>query len=213
MPPSPAVTYFELLPGFSAFRCEPLKASLSARACGQNHSERRHPACQACPIGQQHAAEHSLTVHQSKPTATCVRCERQPGRRLLEHGICISCYNRQREVIRGRDRKGNMPGLQLFTADLLLTGEAPAHGFALEPLTPGAWLVSCLVRDEAELRRTLLAITASGTAQVLDSSISPLRRLDVTACEHARQGQRSAWNNQRDQNSPRSPADGLHRHP
>ena len=210
MPASPTITYFELLPGFTAFRCEPLRASLSPRACGQNHSDRRHPACHACPIGQRHAAEHSLRVHQSKPATTCARCERLPGRRLLEHGICISCYNRQREVIRGRDRKGNLPGLQLFTADLLLKGEAPAHGFAVEPVAPGAWLVSFLTRDEAELHRTLSAITSNGAAQVLDWSIGPMRRLETIASEHARQGQRSSWNERGDQSTHRNHPHGLH---
>jgi len=175
-----------------------------------NSSDQRHPACQTCPIGQRHAAEHSLRVHQSKPAATCLRCERQPGRRLLEHGICISCYNRQREVIRGRDRKGNVPGLQLFTADLLLKGEAPAHGFAIEPVAPGAWLVSFLVRDETELHRTVSAITTSGAAQVLDTSISALRHLETIASKHARQGQRTSWNKQDDQPTRRSHTNGLH---
>ena len=206
MPASPTITYFELLPGFTAFRCEPLRASLSPRACGQNHNDQRHPACQACPIGQRHAAEHSLKVHQSKPATTCVRCERQPGRRLLEHGICISCYNRQREVIRGRDRKGNVPGLQLFTGDLLLKGEAPAHGFAVEPVAPGAWLVSFRTRDEAELLRTVSTITAISAAQVIDWSISPMRHLETIPSEHSRQGQRSSWNEQ-DDSAPRASRD------
>ena len=213
MPASPTITYFELLPGFTAFRCEPLRASLSPRACGQNHNDQRHPACQACPIGQRHAAEHSLKVHQSKPATTCVRCERQPGRRLLEHGICISCYNRQREVIRGRDRKGNVPGLQLFTGDLLLKGEAPAHGFAVEPVAPGAWLVSFRTRDEAELLRTVSTITAISAAQVIDWSISPMRHLETIPSEHSRQGQRSSWNERGDHPPHRNHPHELHPHP
>lgn len=214
MPASPTITYFELLPGFTAFRCEPLRASLSPRACGQNHNDQRHPACQACPIGQRHAAEHSLKVHQSKPATTCVRCERQPGRRLLEHGICISCYNRQREVIRGRDRKGNVPGLTLHVADLLIRGVPPAHGFALEHIQDDYWLVSCLVADSAELERTLPLILASGTAQVLDSSIGPLRRLHVITKATNSRSENHAWRPPSDQqqHTPRSHSHELHPH-
>ena len=212
MPASPTITYFELLPGFTAFRCEPLRASLSPRACGQNHNDQRHPACQACPIGQRHAAEHSLKVHQSKPATTCVRCERQPGRRLLEHGICISCYNRQREVIRGRDRKGNVPGLQLSTADLLIFGAPPEIGYAREPIDAEHMLISCLVRDLPELERTIQRIEAAGT-RVLDSSIGPRRPLVIFKPLPSRHG-KTAWSVPLDQHSQRrSHANELHPHP
>ncbi len=30
--------------------------------------------------------------------------------------LCISCYNREREVIKGKNRNGNKPGLTLFEA-------------------------------------------------------------------------------------------------
>lgn len=213
MPTSPAVTYFELLPGFQAFRCEPLKASLSAKSCAANHSEKRNESCVQCPIGQHHAGEQGMRVHRAKPTGVCVRCERRTTRRMLGHGICISCYNRQREVLRGRNGKGVRPLLQLYAADVLIKGQPPAHGFALEPVAPGAWLVSFLTRDEAELRRALATIRGDGSAMVFDWSIGPLRRLEVThADHHKRREQGHAWNGPRDphQNTPRSHTNGLH---
>lgn len=216
MPTPPVINYFELLPGFHAFRCEPLKAALSAKSCGQNHSERRNESCVQCAIGRHHADEHELRVHRAKPTGVCIRCERRTTRRMLEHGICISCYNRQREVVRGRNGKGVPPLLQLFVADVLIKGEAPAHGFALEPVAPGAWLVSFLTRDEAELQRALVTIRNDGAARVFDWSIGPLRRLEVSHSDHRkRREQGHAWNGPRDphQHTPRSHAHELRQHP
>ena len=213
MPASPSVVYFELMPGFQAFRCEPLKASLSAKSCAANHAERRNESCVQCAIGRHHADQHGLRVHRAKPTGVCVRCERRTTRRMLEHGICISCYNRQREVLRGRNGKGVRPLLQLYTADVLIEGQAPAHGFSIEPVAPGAWLVSFLARDEAELQRALSTICADSSAMVLDWSIGPLRRLEVTHSDHYKRRENGhAWNSPRDphQNTPRSHSHGLH---
>lgn len=211
MPASPTVVYFELMPGFQAFRCEPLKASLSAKSCGQNHAERRSESCVQCAIGRHHAAEQGMRVHRAKPTGVCIRCERRTTRRMLEHGICISCYNREREVLRGRNGKGVRPLLQLYTADVLIKGQPPAHGFALEPVSPGAWLVSFLARDEAELQRALSTICADSSAMVLDWSIGPLRRLEVTHSDHYKRRENGhAWNGPRDQHTLRSHPHGLH---
>ena len=40
----------------------------------------------------------------------CPRCFRRADR-LIKGDLCVSCYNRQREVRIGRDRKGARPGL------------------------------------------------------------------------------------------------------
>lgn len=213
MPEPLNISYRELLPGFVVFDCAPLHASLSAKSCAANHAERRNESCVQCAIGRHHAGELGMRVHRAKPTGFCIRCERRTTRRMLEHGICISCYNRQREVLRGRNGKGVRPLLQLYTADVLIKGQAPAHGFALEPVSPGAWLVSFLTRDEAELRRALTTIRNDGSAMVLDWSIGPLRRLEVIhADHHTRRENGHAWNGPRDphQNTPRSHANGLH---
>ncbi len=63
-----------------------------------------------CPIGAAHAG---VTI---APTADavqamshiCPRCD-QPAQRLINDRNCVSCYNRELEVRRGRNAKGGRP--------------------------------------------------------------------------------------------------------
>ena len=217
MPPlalqSQPVIYFApaYAPHLQLFRCHAQHMDLSREACASFHLRRHTVACARCPIGAHHAGRRAPAE-----TATrneCVRCQRQDGARRLIHGrICVSCFNRQGEVIRGYDRKGNVPRLTLHVADLLIRGAPPAHGFALEHVEGDVWLVSCLVADVAELERTLPLILASGPAQVLDSSIGPIRRLHVITKSTSSRSENHAWRPPSDQqqHTPRSHPHGLH---
>lgn len=210
--PNP-VTFFrpEYAQHIELFRCETQRLDLTKASCANFHLRRHTVACARCPIGAHHAGRRAPAE-----TATrneCVRCQRQDGARRLIHGrICVSCFNRQGEVIRGYDRKGNVPRLTLHVADLLIRGAPPAHGFALEHIQDDYWLASCLIADVAELERTLPLILASGTAQVLDSSIGPIRRLSVITKATSSRSENHAWRPPSDQhqNSHRSHANGLH---
>ncbi len=81
-------------------------------------------ACVGCPTGQRHAEALSLDGKQAKdPPASCVRCgrtglsagERMVGRFRLVRGntLCVSCYNREREVVHGANAKGGRPTIFL----------------------------------------------------------------------------------------------------
>jgi hypothetical protein len=71
-------------------------------------------ACLACPIGAANAGQYI------SPTAavvealrcTCARCLR-PSDRIIKARLCISCYNRERELLIGRNAKGRPPRLKL----------------------------------------------------------------------------------------------------
>lgn len=104
----------EGLPGARHFRCQPLRALLSAEACAgfwrrANHDgdPARH-TCRRCPIGAAHAGEDLATTSPLYGTLTCARCHRG-AERLVGKTLCVSCYNRQREAIRGRNAKGTRP--------------------------------------------------------------------------------------------------------
>ncbi|HEX7641969.1 MAG TPA: hypothetical protein VF472_07105 [Burkholderiaceae bacterium] len=126
------IDYFEVadMPG-KYFICKRY-GTMSPEACARNYRSApdairsgRLEACLGCAIGHGHAGgrEHVVAapaagaVTRSKPA--CLRCRRsgrESASRLIgrmrlirQHTICVSCYNREREVLRGRNAKGAPP--------------------------------------------------------------------------------------------------------
>ena len=62
--------------------------------------------CRGCEIGAVNAGEPLPA--QAPGRTLCCRCGRT-GLRLIRGQICVSCYNREREVRIGKDRRGNVP--------------------------------------------------------------------------------------------------------
>ncbi|WP_175761902.1 hypothetical protein [Burkholderia ambifaria] len=132
------VEYFEfqdLLPGVKHFHCVSLRASLSVSACARSWNDSNsvqslgdlgnveaewskcRSACQRCPIGAKHAGhEMAVDPHPLFGTKTCGRCLNL-SRRLVHKHLCFSCFNRQAEALKGRNRKGTSP--VKITADML----------------------------------------------------------------------------------------------
>lgn len=110
------VVYFERpeLPGVPAFRCEKLSATLSVANCADmwrkaNHDNlERMARCKTCPIGAAHAGETAASMSPFMGACVCARCQ-QTASRLIGKHLCISCYNRQREYIIGKNSKGSAP--------------------------------------------------------------------------------------------------------
>jgi hypothetical protein len=98
------------------FRCERMRATLSVESCAANwragndqHDERRS-SCRSCPIGAAHAGEEQASLSPIKGTLICSRCHRMSSRGwLIGKWLCVSCWNREREWVRGRNAKGNRP--------------------------------------------------------------------------------------------------------
>jgi hypothetical protein len=103
--------------------------TMSVAACARNYEAApqavktgRLDGCIACPLGAQHAGKPSCAMTappQASRRRVCVRCRRsgrESDSRLLGrmrlvrgHTICVSCYNREREVLHGHNAKGGMP--------------------------------------------------------------------------------------------------------
>lgn len=101
------------------FRCEALRATLSTKACSSNYSQAMSPKglgagtrhqCRGCPLGALHSGVVPETASSSRflGQLICSRCHEQAGR-LIRKSICVSCYNREREVMVGKNAKGNAP--------------------------------------------------------------------------------------------------------
>lgn len=103
-----------LMPGRKFFRCERMRATLTTDACcsmWQHESatnDGKHSQCRLCPLGAEHAGETDAAITPLKGTLTCGRCHRGASRLIGGH-VCPSCYNREREVLVGRNAKGTAP--------------------------------------------------------------------------------------------------------
>lgn len=106
---------------FDLFTCERQAMRLTRPACAKLwiSAKRNRPqpwegrhSCLACPVGASHAGQ---TVEPNAAAAEayrtlCPRCFRLASR-MIQGEFCVSCYNRDREVQIGRDRKGARPKL------------------------------------------------------------------------------------------------------
>ncbi len=113
-------------PGLEFFTCERLRASMSVKGCGTRWTEAQGGeggrygnsvfearasltnTCRSCPIGAAHAgADH---VHHSKlyGASICPAC-RTGATRMIGNKVCVSCYNRRRELRAGKNARGNAP--------------------------------------------------------------------------------------------------------
>lgn len=103
-----------LVPGRLFFRCERMRGTLSTTACADmwrkanDLSDGSCANCMRCPTGAVHAGEVAASMSPLKGTLTCARCHRGASR-LIGRMVCVSCYNRAREMSIGRNAKGTAP--------------------------------------------------------------------------------------------------------
>ncbi|RVT91456.1 hypothetical protein EOD42_22635 [Rhodovarius crocodyli] len=127
--------------GLEFFQCERTRSRLSTAGCARLwlSVEKRPPqlgetrnACIGCPIGARHAGvdpeKAAVAARARELEPLCVRCT-AGDRRLIRGLYCISCYNRQREVARGRDARGKVPGLAaaLHPISIVISSTQPLH--------------------------------------------------------------------------------------
>lgn len=101
------------------FRCEPNRATISVMSCSgmwkqANAKGKRHDPCdrlhhcQRCEIGAAHSGEEVIKTSALFGARMCSRCHR-PSSRLIHGEQCPSCYNRERELVIGKNGKGTKP--------------------------------------------------------------------------------------------------------
>lgn len=105
------------------FDCEPQEAALTRRGCAsrwdraQAARKRRGEdseahdalgACRTCPIGALHAGKDPTISSPDYGSDQCPRCGFGTTR-MVGNRICVSCYNRETEFLKGRNARGNKP--------------------------------------------------------------------------------------------------------
>ncbi|MBI1207410.1 MAG: hypothetical protein GC191_08985 [Azospirillum sp.] len=118
------------------FRCEAYSMRLSKKSCAGffNSMKDKTPQpwdskrqCRGCSIGAVHAgggetpaedrqakAEAAFRALHDEWSRVCSRCMRLASR-VVGGRLCVSCYNRSREVRVGENRRGSAPRLKLRT--------------------------------------------------------------------------------------------------
>lgn len=112
--------YRVLVPGQKYFICEPLRATLSTRACASNwQAAPDGSACRGCQLGRAHYVDLNprapiparQKVGVGRVFSPCPRCGGSGLRIIKQTGCCVSCMNREYEWAKGRNSKGVRPAL------------------------------------------------------------------------------------------------------
>jgi len=97
-------------------------ATISIQSCAAQY--RRHQndcsKCTHCEVGALHAGEKPRKAQRKKH---CQRCG-STGLRVIGGYRCICCYNREREFLLGKNRKGSAPihAHPVYELDVLVVG-------------------------------------------------------------------------------------------
>jgi len=142
------VSYIEVA-GLRSFRCQTWRATLSVSFCARRWREAQSARgiraeelnlCRQCQIGAAHAGEPVLPRAENFGNNVCVR-----------QMHCISCWNRGREWVRGKNARGNTPVKALAELRYLTLA------VVLDPGQPTERTVEFtdIAIDEEELRLTI----------------------------------------------------------
>lgn len=85
-----------------------LRLTKNACAAGWLRAKKeREGCCFGCPIGGE---LNGVKVEPAKPTVMfeCLRCGKS-AKRMVYGRLCVSCCNRQYEILRGKNAKGSVP--------------------------------------------------------------------------------------------------------
>jgi hypothetical protein len=124
------------------FRCEPQEMTLSTRGCADRF-EKAQPTdrvvplasrgednpCRSCPVGAAHAGRDLVHFAREFGSMRCPRCT-FGTMRMIGNRLCVSCSNRENEVIKGENGRGNLPkrlpGLVRLPLRISINGGRPA---------------------------------------------------------------------------------------
>jgi len=160
------------IPG-TYFDCAPLRATMSTAACARSWSESQSTdnckclSCKGCAVGESHSGREPATVVPSAAPAVvwrCCHCGISPTTRLVGGTYCVSCYNRRRELLIGRNGKGKFP-------DMIGAELHPA--WAVVARTPGV--------DAQAVSRTPHGTTEDWQRPVLTAVFTPKSALGASA--------------------------------
>lgn len=99
------------------FSCPKGVGTFSTEFCARIYQEAMSPvglkdgvriACRGCAVGASHAGVCGSSASRFLGQLSCSRCQKG-ATRLIRGCICVSCFNREREFLIGKNAKGNVP--------------------------------------------------------------------------------------------------------
>lgn len=139
------------------FNCPRNLGKFAVAHCVRMYSEAHTPkgwaqgvrwTCRNCPTGADHAQVAPPPPSRFARSLRCTRCHRSANR-LIRGVICLSCYNREREVLIGRNRKGNPPKFcpPIIACQVAVVGEVGTEVVKVERVASRVEAVLTLLRD------------------------------------------------------------------
>jgi len=136
------------------FDCIKLKARLAKQSCAKRHLSKEFITCSGCALGAVHAGVQRDDVEFILKDV-CVRCQKK-AQRLIKHKLCISCYNREREVLVGKDRRGKVPVNKLTVFNLVVNDEMGVHCFVAKAMSINETMVLNLLSYNNHIKEHFL---------------------------------------------------------
>lgn len=113
----PDLAYEDVL-GLKMFDCDRLSARLNTKSCAARWEKAQNPEngfeaerlsqCKDCIIGAMHAGKDYVKYSRFYGMRLCSSCG-NGATRILSGSLCVSCYNRRREMKIGKNARGNFP--------------------------------------------------------------------------------------------------------
>lgn len=174
------------------FMCERQKTRLTVAGCVRMFNAAHNPqnapkpwesraACVGCPVGAGHAGHRVNPVAEEVHllATTCPRCLRQSDRIINGH-LCVSCYNRHAEVLRGRNAKGSVPRLSARLHDLEVAVSAAGSGVEIRTerhVTGAAEIIVAVARHAESPLRFGWVASRPADMEALFTSEAPFKRI------------------------------------
>jgi hypothetical protein len=142
------------IPGAAYFDCARMHASISTSACAtmwrsmNEQRGERYTACRSCQVGAAHAGVSNASRSPIRGALVCARCARG-ATRLIHRNLCVSCFNRERELIKGRNARGMVPTklAPLAARRVFYMSNGRVHLVRAERTTHSAELIIATLRD------------------------------------------------------------------
>lgn len=115
--PGTAYQAVDMAPGLKFFECGPVSATLSTKGCASRYVAAQRTGskeneelsgCRRCVIGSYHAGMPKNLTSKIFGSSICPSCRRS-STRMISKRLCVSCYNRRREMASGKNARGTAP--------------------------------------------------------------------------------------------------------